>query len=350
MPWLSRLAVAIVLTAVACTGSSDAGTTTAALLADSGFDVVLTDVSELVKATEPSVVTVTRTQLDFDQLGGQTEVPTGTGSGVVVDRRGHVLTNAHVVAGAQDVLVVGFDGEPRRAQVVGTWGADQNSDLALLLLDDATGLDPIAVGNSRALEVGDPVVAIGNALGLGLSVSVGIVSATGRQVRTDVSSLEGALQTDAAINPGNSGGPLLNAAGELVGINTAVAGDAENIGFAIPSDQAVPFVEYVTGDAGQPFIGVSLLTLTPQLVGRAELLVDEGSVITEVLAGGAAAQAGLVAGDIVVAVDGRPISSREELLDRVEEVGLGATLTLTVVRDPQNSADRSDFEVLVGAR
>lgn len=143
---------------------------------------------------------------------------------------------------------------------------------------------------------------------------------------------------------------MLNAAGELVGINTAVAGDAENIGFAIPSDQAVPFVEYVTGDAGQPFIGVSLLTLTPQLVGRVELLVDEGSVITEVLAGGAAAQAGLVAGDIVVAVDGRPISSREELLDRVEEVGLGATLTLTVVRDPQNSADRSDFEVLVGAR
>ncbi|MEE8330291.1 MAG: trypsin-like peptidase domain-containing protein [Acidimicrobiia bacterium] len=340
--------VVFAVTAVACT--SDGGTATSPPPAGPALDVVLTDVSELVKAVEPSVVTVTQTQLRLDDLGTLTEVPTGTGTGVVVDLRGHVLTNAHVIAGAQDVLVVGFDGKARQAQVVGTWSGDQNSDLALLLLEDATGLAPIVIGESRALEVGDPVVAIGNALGLGLSVSVGIVSAKGRQVRTDTSSLEGALQTDAAINPGNSGGPLLNAAGELVGINTAVAGDAENIGFAIPSDQVVPFVDYVVGEAGQPFIGVSLLTLTPQLVGRFGLAVEEGSVITEVLAGGAAAQAGLEWGDIVIAIDGQSITSREELLDHVEEAGVGATMTLTVVRDPQVSADASNIEVAVLAR
>lgn len=354
------LAVATVLAIVgaACTSSGDTSAATTApsqttplgSSAVPGFDVVLTDVSELVKAVQPSVVTVTQTRFRFDELRGVTEVPAGVGTGVVVDRDGHVLTNAHVIAGAQDVVVVGVDGQARPAQVVGTWSADQNSDLALLLLDDATGLTPITVGDSSALEVGDPVVAIGNALGLGLSVSVGIVSARGRQVRTETSSLEGVLQTDAAINPGNSGGPLLNAAGELVGINTAVAGNAQNIGFAIPSDQALPFIEYVVAEAGQPFIGVSLLTLTPQLVGQFGLQVDQGAAITEVLGGGAAAEAGLTRGDIVVAANGEHIAGREELLDRVEEAGVGATLTLSVVRDPQSSGDAVDVDVTVGAR
>ena len=314
------------------------------------LDVTLTDVSELVKAVESSVVTVTQTQLQLDGLQGGTEVPTGTGTGVVTDNEGHVLTNAHVISGAQNVIVVGSDGVPRDAQVVGTWAADQSSDLALLLLEDASGLEPISIGDSAGLEVGDPVVAIGNALGLGLSVSVGIVSATGRRVRTDTTSIEDVLQTDAAINPGNSGGPLLDADGRLIGINTAIAGNAQNIGFAIPIDQAVPFIDYVVSDAGQPFIGASLLTVTPQVAGRFGLLVDEGAAVTEVLGGSSSADAGLMRGDIIIAIDDQPTRTRDEALDQIDASGAGATIILTVLRDPQRTQDVTEIVLTIGVR
>ncbi|MCZ6736920.1 MAG: trypsin-like peptidase domain-containing protein, partial [Actinobacteria bacterium] len=309
-----------------------------------------TDVSELVEAVEASVVTVTLTQLRLDQLGDVTEVPVGVGTGVVIDDDGHILTNAHVVVGARSVIVVGPDGQPRTAQVVGTWGAEQNNDLALLLLEETSGLKPIAMGSSRDLRVGDPVIAIGNALGRGLSVTVGILSAKGRDVATDTSSLEGVLQTDAAINPGNSGGPLLNARGELVGINTAAAQGAENIGFAIPIDQALPFIGYVVAEAGQPFIGVGLRTITPQLAGQFGLPVEEGAVITEVFGGGAAAEAGLAVGDIVVASDDEPISSRDDLLERIDQAGVGGELTLTLMRLVQDRFETAKLTVEVDAR
>jgi S1-C subfamily serine protease len=315
-----------------------------------GLDVTLTDVSELVKAVESSVVTVTQTQLQLDGLQGGTEVPTGTGTGVVTDNEGHVLTNAHVISGAQNVIVVGFDGAPRDAQVVGTWTADQSSDLALLLLEDPSGLEPISIGDSAGLEVGDPVVAIGNALGLGLSVSVGILSATGRQVRTDTTSIEDVLQTDAAINPGNSGGPLLDADGRLIGINTAIAGNAQNIGFAIPIDQAVPFIDYVVADAGQPFIGATLLTVTPQVAGQFGLLVDEGAAVTEVLGGSSSADAGLMRGDIIIAIDDQPITTRDEALEQIDASGTGATIILTVLRDPQRTQEATEIALTIGVR
>jgi serine protease Do len=345
------LGLALVLTG--CDGDGEEATTLAGQVpgeTDAGFHVVLTDVSELVEAVEPSVVTVTLTQLRLDELGDVTEVPVGAGTGVVIDDDGHVLTNAHVIAGASSVIVVGPDGEPRTAQVVGTWGAEQNNDLALLLVEEKSGLEPIVMGSSRDLKVGDPVVAIGNALGRGLSVTVGIVSAKGRDVATDTSSLEGVLQTDAAINPGNSGGPLLNARGELVGINTAVAREAENIGFAIPIDQALPFIGYVVAEAGQPFIGVGLRTITPQLAGQFGLPVEEGAVITEVFGGGAAAEAGLAVGDIVVASDGEPISSRDDLLERIDQVGVGGEVTLTLMRPVQNRFETVTLTVEVDAR
>ncbi len=355
---LAGLSVVLVLIAASCTSTgsdSTAGNTavtetaTQSTAPGSGLAVTLTDVSELVKAVEASVVTVTQTQLQLDDLGGA-EVPTGTGTGVVIDSKGHILTNAHVIAGAQSVIVVGFDGRSRAAQVVGIWAADQNSDLALLLVDDASGLEPITMGDSSRLEVGDPAVAIGNALGLGLSVSVGIVSAVERQIRTESTSIEGVLQTDAAINPGNSGGPLLDGEGRLVGINTAVAGNAQNIGFAIPVNHAIPFIEYVISEAGQPFIGVSLLTVTPQLAGQFGLLVEEGAAITEVLGGSSSADAGLLRGDIVIAADGEPITTRDELLERIEIAGVGTTIILTILRDPQRSLEEADVVVTIGAR
>jgi S1-C subfamily serine protease len=345
--------------AVSCTSSGGETTAGAEVVTETaplgtsgdqpGLAVTLTDVSELVKAVEASVVTVTQTQLQLDDVQGG-EVPTGTGTGVVIDNEGHVLTNAHVVAGAQSVIVVAFDGRPRDAQVVGIWAADQNSDLALLLLEDFSGLEPISMGDSARLEVGDPVVAIGNALGLGLSVSVGIVSAVGRQIRTDTSSIENVLQTDAAINPGNSGGPLLDAEARLVGINTAVAGNAQNIGFAIPVNSAVPFIDYVVADAGQPFIGASLLTITPQMAGQFGLLVDQGVAITEVLGGSASAESGLMRGDIIIAVDGELITTRDEALERIEDAGVGGTIILTILHDPQRSIDETEIAVTIRAR
>ncbi|MFQ5968427.1 MAG: S1C family serine protease, partial [Acidimicrobiia bacterium] len=220
----------------------------------------------------------------------------------------------------------------------------------LLLLDDKSGLEPIVMGSSSDIEVGDPVVAIGNALGLGLSVSVGIVSAKGRNVATETSSLEGVLQTDAAINPGNSGGPLLNARGELVGINTAVATEAENIGFAIPIDQALPFIGYVVAEAGQPFIGVGLRTITPQLAGQFALPVEQGAVITEVFGGSPATEAGLMVGDIVIAADGVPVSSRDDLLRQVDEAGVGNKLALTLMRIVGDSFQTTEITVEVAAR
>jgi S1-C subfamily serine protease len=359
-PRLAALSLVFLLITVSCTSTgfdttvdttevTVAAPPTTAQEADPGLVVTLTDVSELVKSVEASVVTVTQTQLQLDDLQ-ETEVPTGTGTGVVTDNDGHVLTNAHVIAGAQNVIVVGYDGRQRAAQVVGIWDADQNSDLALLLLEDPSGLEPISMANSDELEVGDPAVAIGNALGLGLSVSVGIVSAVGRQIRTDTSSLQDVLQTDAAINPGNSGGPLLDAEGRLIGINTAIAGNAQNIGFAIPVNHAIPFINYVVGEAGQPFIGASLLTVTPQVAGRFGLVVDAGAAITEVLGGSSSADAGLVVGDIVVAVDGQPITTRDELLESIEIAGIDATIILTVLRDPQRSLEETEIAVTIGVR
>ena len=346
--WPVTVLGVLVMSVAACTSSDEPPTTMSG--GNIGPNVVLTDVSELVEAVESSVVTVTLTQLQPDELGDEMEVPAGAGTGVVIDADGHILTNAHVVAGARSVIVVGPDGEPRTAQVVGTWGADQNNDLALLLLEEKSGLEPIAMGSSDDLDVGDPAVAIGNALGLGLSVSVGIVSAKDRDVTTDTSSLEGVLQTDAAINPGNSGGPLLNARGELVGINTATARGGENIGFAIPIDQALPFIGYVVAEAGQPYIGVGLRTITPQLAGQFGLPVNQGAVITEVLAGSTAAQAGLIVGDLVVAVDGTPISSRDDLLEDIEEIGVGGTLEVRVMRIVQDGFEMNEVTVKVGAR
>ena len=346
--WPVTVIGVLAMSVAACTSSGEPPTTMSD--GNAGSNVVLTDVSELVKAVESSVVTVTLTQLQPDELGDAMEVPAGAGTGVVIDEEGHVLTNAHVVAGARSVIVVGPDGEPRSAQVVGTWGADQNNDLALLLLEEKSGLEPIAIGSSDDLEVGDPAVAIGNALGLGLSVSVGIISAKDRDVTTETSSLEGVLQTDAAINPGNSGGPLLNARGELVGINTATARRGENIGFAIPIDQALPFIGYVVAEAGQPYIGVGLRTITRQLAGQFGLPVDKGAVITEVLGGSTAAEAGLVVGDIVVAVGEMPILSRDDFLQEIDEVGVGGTLEVRVMRIVPDGFETNEITVEVGAR
>ena len=227
--------------------------------------VVLTDVSELVKEVRDGVVSVAQAQFDVqveDFLEAQL-VPRGVGTGIVIDDRGHILTNFHVIEGAESVNVTSRDGRVWEAQVV---GEAPDFDLALLRVEDPEGLKPLTLGDSSALEVGDAVVAIGNALGIDATaptVSAGIISARDRVITSqDGRTLQGLLQTDAAINPGNSGGPLLNAAGEVIGINT-LGGDAQSVGFAIVINGARELIERFLSGSGGPYVGVQLGDNTP---------------------------------------------------------------------------------------
>jgi S1-C subfamily serine protease len=226
-----------------------------------------------------------------------------------------VLTNAHVVDGATSITVT-LNGESR-ARPADLIGADRSNDVALLRIRDAANLPTVSLGRSADLEVGDSVLAIGNALALegGLTVTEGIVSALNRSLRDNGGSLEGLIQTDAAINRGNSGGPLVTADGQVVGINTAVAGDAQNIGFALAIDRVKPVVERIranpsgsSGSSGRTtgagaFLGVST---SPTPAGQ-------GVVVEEVVEGSPADRAGLEAGDVILSVGGTAVDDPQEL-------------------------------------
>ena len=256
----------------------------------------------------------------------------GTGSGVVLDEDGHVLTNHHVVASGVggEISVVFSDGRRAQAEVV---GLDPVTDLAVLDVEDVEDLEPIAVGRSSEVRVGDPVVAVGSPLGLSGTVTTGIVSALGRTVRTDPETpLLGAIQTDAAINPGNSGGALVDDQGRLIGINTAIStrggGGSIGLGFAIPVDEARSVAEQLirTGQAQHPALGVAAASV-PVEDGRA------GVRLEDVAAAGSAADAGLRAGDVVLAVDGTEVETVEELVLELRSHEVGEAVTVTYLRD-----------------
>ena len=307
--------------------------------------VVLYDVSELVKQVRPGVVAVSETGYTMDMFMRQ--VPTaGEGTGIVIDDQGHILTNYHVISGAETVSVYAEDGRERSARVI--YG-DPETDIALLQIADAAGLTALVLGDSDLMEVGDPVIAMGNALGLdetSPTVSVGIVSALARSIETDQATLEGLIQTDAAINAGNSGGPLLNAAGEVIGINTAIASNAENIGFSISINSVKEEIGRALSGAGVPYIGVATLANSAQLAQRYRLATDQGLVVTSVLPTGPAAEAGLEAGDIILQVDGVEVAADEDLDAAVAAAGAGQAITLSIVRGRQSG----DMEVTVAGR
>jgi S1-C subfamily serine protease len=279
-------------------------TTVATTAAPDVLDVTLYDVSELVKKVRPGVVTVTQTQITIGFFGGTSEQEAGTGTGIVIDDEGRILTNFHVIAGAERVFVIAEDGEPRPARVIGGFAG---SDLAVIETDETGGLEALPLGSSELAEVGDPVIAIGNALGLDESqptVSVGIVSAKGRTLSTNTGvQLEGLLQTDAAINSGNSGGPLLNARGEVIGVNTAIIATAQNIGFSIPIEQATDLIEATLSGIGRPFIGVNYSPNSGEFADRFGLATDEGVIVYGVLPTSPADEAGLRVGDVIVQID-----------------------------------------------
>ena len=303
------------------------------------------DWTATASVVSPSVVSITATS---SQGGGQ-------GSGVVIDKT-HVLTNNHVVAGAEKLTVTLADGRTYGAEVRGT---DPSTDLAVITVKNApSDLTPVAIGNSDTIAVGDPVMAVGNPLGLAGTVTTGIVSALNRPVTTAAESggnqgdpnaqaqaqpervVTNAIQTSAAINPGNSGGALVNASGQLVGINSAIASLGSSsggqsgsigIGFAIPVNEATAIAKQLidTGAAAHAYLGV-----TPQNGSASDgSATRAGAEVASVGEGTPAAKAGLEVGDVIVAVDGKPVDSADSLVGHVREKTTGDTVTLTVLRD-----------------
>jgi S1-C subfamily serine protease len=277
-----------------------------------------------------------------------------TGSGFVIDSEGHILTNNHVVEGASRITVkLGSSNATHTAEVVGT---DPSSDLALLKVEaPADQLHPLALGDSSKVRVGDPVVAIGNPFGLDRTVTSGIVSALQRQIQAPSGfSINHVIQTDAAINPGNSGGPLIDSAGEVIGINSQIeTGGGGNgnvgIGFAIPINTAREVANEIekNGNVEHAFLGINGGTITPALAKAVNLPVNKGVLVAEVVKGGPADKAGLqggsteatiegarlqLGGDIITEVNGEPVSSMEDVINAVEADKPGEQMELTVLR------------------
>ncbi len=254
------------------------------------------------------------------------------GSGVLVSSDGLLLTNRHVILGASSIHAELADGRVLDVELL---GVDAETDLAVLKAT-AADLPTIAVGDSDALRTGDVVLAIGNPFGLGQTVSLGIVSATGRG-HLGLTGIEHFIQTDAAINPGNSGGPLIDADGRLVGINTAIlseSGLSEGVGFAIPADMAMRVVQDIatTGSVERGWLGIAGRSLTPQLATRFGLRAPHGVLVTSVGEDSPAARAGLRAGDVVTSANGQLLRSSYELLDAVSQAGPAAEIKLQVWR------------------
>jgi serine protease Do len=254
----------------------------------------------------------------------------GSGSGLIIDREGYVLTNHHVIEGAERITVTLADGRSFRGQVV---GADPAIDIALLRVPAEGNLPEAPIGNSDHLRVGEWVCAIGNPLGYVHSVTVGVVSFIGRKLFDP--SLDDYIQTDAAINFGNSGGPLINAAGEVVGINSALSSRASNIGFAVPINQAVAILPQLkaSGRVARGYIGVGLTDVTPALQRALALGVSRGAMVQDVTAQSPAERAGLRAYDVILEVDGRQVHSNEDLIRDISARLPGTVARLEILRE-----------------
>lgn len=291
------------------------------------------DIQAVLQRVQPAVVSI-----QTEAFTPRGIFPSGAGTGVILTSDGEVLTNSHVVAEANRIRVTLF-GE-RRQRSATLIGRDPAADLALLKIDDAEGLPSAVLGDSSAVEVGDDVVAIGNALALpgGPTVTRGIVSAVDRSIDTDNGTLEGLIQTDAAINPGNSGGPLVSASGEVIGINTAVLrGGAEGIGFAIATEVAQPVLERLRkGDSAVrtvAFLGVRTATLTADIRQNFDLVPEAGAVVAQqVQPDTPAAEIGLQTFDVIVGFDGEKITSSADLVTAVRSRSPGDKVEIVYFR------------------
>jgi S1-C subfamily serine protease len=296
-----------------------------------------------IQAVREAVIAKVRPAVVEVKVASQTG--SGIGSGVIIDKRGYIVTNYHVVAGAQNIQVVLFDGTTTTAQVVGT---DQADDLAVIkITPPATSLTVANIGDSSKLLVGQDVLAIGNPLGITQTVTNGIISALGRNVsEQNGATIPGAIQTDAPINPGNSGGALVDLQGNLVGIPTLTAIDpqfntpASGVGFAIPSNRVKFIASQIIQNgqvthSGRAALGISVETVDANLAAQDSLSINHGALIVNVTANGAAAQAHLQAGDVIVQVDNKQVTDISSLGDALLAKNPGDTVSVKVYRGNQ---------------
>jgi Do/DeqQ family serine protease len=299
-------------------------------------------IADVAERVVDSVVNIStshqeRGQVSFDPFGGDDDQTPqrsyAKGSGVIVTASGRILTNAHVVDGADDIKVTLQDGTELPAKVI---GKDVHADLAVIQLQGKfPALKPITFGDSSALRLGDIVLAVGDGLGVGKSVSMGIVSAKGL-THVGIEDYEDFIQTDAAINPGNSGGALVNLKGELVGINTAIAsrsGGSQGIGFAIPTNMARPIMEALVrdGKVRRGYLGVNIATVTPSILKEHKLGAQQGVLVAGIDPRGPGARTGLAEGDVIVGLDGKPVKTDNELRSEIAAAKPGSTVALDVV-------------------
>ncbi|MGA8223416.1 MAG: trypsin-like peptidase domain-containing protein [Candidatus Acidiferrales bacterium] len=328
----------------------------------SGLDATETENVRIYKQASPAVANIVTRTVEYDFFFNAVPVE-GAGSGFLIDNSGHILTNYHVVQGAQTIEVTLGDQSRFKAKFI---GADSRNDIALIQIDPKDRkIVPLPLGDSRNLLVGQRVLAIGNPFGFQSTLTTGVVSSLGRTVQTSESTfIDEAIQTDAAINRGNSGGPLLNSHGEVIGINSAIYapnGTTAGIGFAIPINTARRVADdlITQGRVRRATLGVEGRALWPGLAEALNLSVETGILVERVVPGGPAAQAGIrggtksvlaglqelrIGGDILTAVNGKPIASQMDLNLMLNRAKPGDTFTLTVVRDGK----KMDVQVKLG--
>ncbi|MEO8284933.1 MAG: trypsin-like peptidase domain-containing protein [Chloroflexota bacterium] len=341
---------------VAARDTNDSATTTTAQQAAPPAQSGVVDARTAVRQTGPAVVTVIN-QLDAT-AGGPNQgglSPEARGSGVIIDSKGYIITNNHVVEGQRSLQVIFSDGKKSPATLVGT---DPYSDLAVIKVD-AIVPAVASFGDSDSLEPGQPVVAIGSALGdFENTVTAGVVSALHRTLEdVGAPAMQNLIQTDAAINHGNSGGPLLDITGKVIGINVAVVrgssvtGDvAEGLGFAIPSNTAQQISQQLIskGSVERPYIGISYQAITPQIAAYYSLPRDSGLLITEVQPDSPASKAGIAANSIITKFDGSELTASSSLLELLMKHKIGDTIKLSVL--PPGSQNEGEVTLTLGAR
>jgi serine protease Do len=290
------------------------------------------DFSDVISAIRPSVVSIDIEAVTYD-IFNQPRTVEGAGTGWVYDSQGYIVTNNHVIEGADGVTITLEDGRSFTADDI---MADPLTDLAVVKIT-ASDLTAAPTGVSADLQIGDWVSAIGNSLGMGISATVGVVSALDVSLQESSGQpLSGLVQTDAAINPGNSGGPLVNAAGEVVGITSIKIAEVgvEGTGYAISIDAALPIITTLIdqGFITRPYMGINAVTMTPAIAARYDLAVDTGALLVNIASGGPAEAAGLETGDIIVAVDDQDITGVGDLLTAINSHDIGDEIQVTYWR------------------